>query len=988
MGEHVMHEREDRDREDDQPFLFSPDGFNAIPPGSIGRDISSHTSHFPPTKSPYSTFPRANSASRNHTMFSSHSHMDRLEPNGIALGLGGMSREDTFARKGMSEMEKAIFGEAGTGSEPHKQWEHGEGNSHKPITAAERLRREIANDDEEDDHETQGGAEEQDRSGTGRRRTRSRSKRRGGRSRSGQRVPGTAESRNTSRTRNGEGEENISRTGSGRGGKRVERRGERNERRDRDEKEEISTIFMVGFPDDISEREFSNIFTFAHGFEAASLKFPNAPSVFNLKDNTSTTSPSPHLNAQYSNSRLDMDEEDDMVNDAVRHLPASTAAALGLGQNSTANSSTTSLIGMGVNLRGPPRRQVIGFARFRTKADALVARDTLQGRKVDVFSGATLKVEMAKKNLHSRRGFGTGTMSLAGVPESEIMDVLMRSGKLPGLLAGLGGINRDRSDSGHRRETTDGSSNRDDKFSNKSGIMTGPSTPNGRSLSLLESRAGVNYHHSNSIMLAGMGQPMPSLGQATEEGSHPDYNTRASFSSQPAFSPRYVSMEMDQTPMNVKTNKHRRNDSLRSVFSADWSNPPVPLSQVPEHQYTSGRSDEHSVSHSHSQSQTQLGSSMNSATSGILLSSSNSSLDRHGMIPGDASPLNYSSPKAHKDSKALLALAEAEDGSEDWNIGGGGMDSLGAFDGESRNPSPSHDRGPMTDPASAYDPNLKYSINRGEEPFASRTMAGSTGRRSISGITGPRSNSDFGLANLNIADQNPPINTLYVGNLPSHLAVAQSPNYLEECLRNLFARANGFKRMSFRQKVNGPMCFVEFEGVDFATSAIKELYGNTLGGLVKGGLRLSYSKNSLGQRGNGQPTRVNTGNSLSDYTSPGSFSTSGPLSPTSSNGALNFIPFSSGRQNSGDSAQASSFKSDTPLSPHAAPFNSSSLPQEMASPRLRRFPSGGSERQTKDGIMIPISPRAGFSAPWPMTSISQPTPNHYASAQNGASPRS
>ena len=34
--------------------------------------------------------------------------------------------------------------------------------------------------------------------------------------------------------------------------------------------------------------------------------------------------------------------------------------------------------------------------------------------------------------------------------------------------------------------------------------------------------------------------------------------------------------------------------------------------------------------------------------------------------------------------------------------------------------------------------------------------------------------------------------------------------------------------MSFRQKINGPMCFVEFEDVPFAAQAIKDLYGNNL----------------------------------------------------------------------------------------------------------------------------------------------------------------
>jgi hypothetical protein len=41
------------------------------------------------------------------------------------------------------------------------------------------------------------------------------------------------------------------------------------------------------------------------------------------------------------------------------------------------------------------------------------------------------------------------------------------------------------------------------------------------------------------------------------------------------------------------------------------------------------------------------------------------------------------------------------------------------------------------------------------------------------------------------------------------------------------------------------MSFVEYDSVDYATRALHDLYGHTLGGLVKGGIRLSYSKNPL-----------------------------------------------------------------------------------------------------------------------------------------------
>ncbi|KAK6458375.1 uncharacterized protein RJT20DRAFT_31296 [Scheffersomyces xylosifermentans] len=121
----------------------------------------------------------------------------------------------------------------------------------------------------------------------------------------------------------------------------------------------------------------------------------------------------------------------------------------------------------------------------------------------------------------------------------------------------------------------------------------------------------------------------------------------------------------------------------------------------------------------------------------------------------------------------------------------------------------------------------------------------------------------------NPADQNPPCNTLYVGNLP--------PDATEAELRALFSPQKGFRRLSFRTKNqssgsgpntaasshnHGPMCFVEFEDVAHATRALAELYGRALprpnGGNGKGGIRLSFSKNPLGVRGPGNPRRTST----------------------------------------------------------------------------------------------------------------------------------
>ncbi|KAJ9612385.1 cell cycle RNA binding protein whi3 [Cladophialophora chaetospira] len=123
---------------------------------------------------------------------------------------------------------------------------------------------------------------------------------------------------------------------------------------------------------------------------------------------------------------------------------------------------------------------------------------------------------------------------------------------------------------------------------------------------------------------------------------------------------------------------------------------------------------------------------------------------------------------------------------------------------------------------------------------------------------------------VNPADQNPPCNTLYVGNLPIDTS--------EDELKAMFSKQRGYKRLCFRTKQNGPMCFVEFEDISFATKALNELYGAQLHNSVKGGIRLSFSKNPLGVRA-GQP---------------GSNNPSTPLSATGPVGAAGFTNMAPG----------------------------------------------------------------------------------------------
>ena len=140
-------------------------------------------------------------------------------------------------------------------------------------------------------------------------------------------------------------------------------------------------------------------------------------------------------------------------------------------------------------------------------------------------------------------------------------------------------------------------------------------------------------------------------------------------------------------------------------------------------------------------------------------------------------------------------------------------------------------------------------------PRSMQPMQSPTTAISPNGMPGMGPNSSYQLTNqhfqqrhnyppVNPADQNPPCNTLYVGNLPIDTS--------EDELKAMFSKQRGYKRLCFRTKQNGPMCFVEFEDVSFATKALHDLYGHPLHNSVKGGIRLSFSKNPLGVR-TGQP---------------------------------------------------------------------------------------------------------------------------------------
>jgi hypothetical protein len=200
--------------------------------------------------------------------------------------------------------------------------------------------------------------------------------------------------------------------------------------------EEISTIFVVGFPEDMQvcilpfavsyvlylmhppsqEREFQNMFTFSAGFEAATLKIPNkefityggavtGPSSGSMRPGTNGNYSQPYSGSNDPYNLVTVNQGGVVVDGGRDGTMASWPASVpGMVQDDGPGHFIPGGVG-GVQSM-PPRKQIIGFAKFRSRLEALEARDVLQGRRVDIEKGAVLKAEMAKKNLHTKRGVG------------------------------------------------------------------------------------------------------------------------------------------------------------------------------------------------------------------------------------------------------------------------------------------------------------------------------------------------------------------------------------------------------------------------------------------------------------------------------------------------------------------------------------------------------------------------------------------------------
>jgi len=627
--------------------------------------------------------------------------------------------------------------------------------------------------------------------------------------------------------------------------------------------EEISTIFVVGFPEDMQEREFQNMFTFSPDFEAATLKIPN-------KEYTAyggIIGGGPAGSAALRNGYSGFGGSNDPYNLVTLNQGGVVVDG---GRDGTmaswpANVPTDDINGVpflggalsGGNVPGlnmPPRKQIIGFAKFKTRDAALQARDGLQGRRVDIDKGAVLKAEMAKKNLHTKRGVGPVPGGTTAGPTNA---------------AGAGGPGGGSVAGGLQQALTNGA------------------TPGagGAELYLGNEAMGTRDREIGSLGVVGLGNgrltqwrdqmqqhdhihPTGSNGIAVPDREDDDRRGMIGAMGLNSFG----SATRGPRERAEEDERERRRKGLRAgnsnAYDAFHSVPPgpVPLAQSSRHMSN------HTGIGMLSPAENEAGTGTSPIPNGVL--GARPAQQQHEELPGP-----WDNVRSRGGLGPRPRSSSQRSTSPPLHVNGH------VFDMPPRSFTPPEHHQFLEQ--SRHDPHYtdvrnnhassessSSSVVGGPQSFGH--SGGSDGHvtdaemsRALGGLdvnveggkTSPQLPSPAsGASSRNGVDQNPPINTLYVGNLPTSPPPSGFPqDYLEESLRELFNVRAGFRRLCFRHKSNGPMCFVEFEDVPYATKALNDLYGNTLKGLVKGGIRLSYSKNPLGVR---TPTSAGSGPSL------------------------------------------------------------------------------------------------------------------------------
>ncbi|KAG8924650.1 hypothetical protein FRC00_004881, partial [Tulasnella sp. 408] len=690
--------------------------------------------------------------------------------------------------------------------------------------------------------------------------------------------------------------------------------------------EEISTIFVVGFPDDMQEREFQNMFTFCPGFEAATLKVPNKelPS-YGATGNTNAAQAAAAA-LQRAGIFPQSQQAFNGSNDPYNLLTTNSGGVVldtanngiwgGLANGEDAYRALNLPPGTDLSGLAPPapRKQIIGFAKFRTRQEALDAREVLQGRRVDMEKGSVLKAEMAKKNLHTKRGVGpttttsssnnpssTGQLNLlnealvnlaninglAGVLQQQVQqqqqqqqqqqpqqphglqglggDMLSPRDRESAALAAMGlpGLTANRAVIDREREVAR-EKEREREMENQARARMG-------SVNL----SAYDAFHSVPNGLPARPTTFPALPPSGSASLTPGITPAlpASPSNQSSLydGPRHPSAFNGMNGLGEGGHTLSNQPSFSSLGAAkdgnlwptSFGSPVDPLDTVGAMGLGSSAAVGGPTANGlHPPASGSL-SRKPSSLQGIHNTSSPEQLTISASQSGAGSPINGSG--IFEQSQQSPAVPQGQPSAMNSPLKSGAQSAFsvnGLTNGSATSQGSSRNSAGSASPTERSQPTPQSSFDQFPNVNATTSSLGGAGgsglydsdlARAMSGLnvgthqdlTSPQLPSP-GSGRANAADQNPPINTLYVGNLPSNNQA--HPTTLEDALRVLFSRCAGYRKLCFRQKSNGPMCFVEFDDVPCATKALNDLYGHTLNGLVKGGIRLSFSKNPLGVR--------------------------------------------------------------------------------------------------------------------------------------------
>lgn len=804
--------------------------------------------------------------------------------------------------------------------------------------------------------------------------------------------------------------------------------------------EEITTVFIVGFPDDMTEREFANMFLFARGFEASTLKIPagglpGGPGSQGGPGHRPENGPlSGGPGGPYNAVNLPGAGLFDLAGNGPpggwdEH---SLSMALSRSGNNDGYSSLNNMggltgalqnIGNPSSIGGPGGpggkiKQIIGFAKFRTRGEALEARDALNGRKIDAERGCVLKTEMAKKNLHTKQrpvlsntnaegavfggppapgggqappppppppggphsagpgGFGGMPPGLGGGPggmgerEAPFNRGRMEGpapsgagGGPPGFMPGFGGTQGQAGPPPPPHANFDPFQPGGPGMVGPNGMMSpseyggrGPPPPGhgGGNGDFFGSRPGAQggsghrfaqegSHGSEPGASRGEGKWPVSMGPLDFYDGPQNHQQQPQQGSQSRGQPSQHQQQQHQQQQQQQQSQQQQQGGLpagtfqpgsqgsSAPRGPDWSalgSPPglyasarplnqevgsqkgsssgalSPFAEQPPSRYPGGGGSQTRGNVGGGGSQEDFGKGESTATgqlyshqsppkTGSETKETSGAMTRVPQGGPDAGEDNVL-PRHHRDpspgaraaqqqqqqlqpqttssrphSRATSPVATAPNSSVAQRFGSLRIDSpqsqpssninshqqqLSNLQQTSSSSSSHHSNNqstlqqlqrslspPLLSPADGGSYSGPHWLrgqssahNRANSPVSPRPF--SPGSESL---PSPTSRS-FSI------DQNPPGNTLFVGNLPGSVTSPPATTQLEEALYRIFSSRKGFRQMSFRVKASGPMCFIEFDDVGCAGRALGEVNGDTLDGLVKnGGLRLSFSKNPL-----------------------------------------------------------------------------------------------------------------------------------------------